>query len=300
LRSGLKFVLDRNESGFVSHWGGLMTTLVVWISYTETGSDRETPRALYIASDSRITWGSKERRWDAGRKVFVPEREAHAFGYAGDVVFPSLVLGQLVLAIDRDALFEGDEKPEEKHALVLSVLKASHRKRVGTAGQNFAMVHAYRHKGGNAASFWLWSVKYDAANRRWTDTQIQIPRHTSALIRLGSGATKIKPYGDRWSKSEVGGTSRSIFSAFCDALRSNDDVSSGGPPQLVALYNGGSPRSFGVIYCGQLSLSGLPLLQAPHNGALEWRDELFQRVDPTTLRSIPKARRFYRPRSVGS
>ena len=45
---------------------------------------------IYLASDSRITWGSANRRWDAGRKLFTSDKSSHAFGYCGDVVFPSL------------------------------------------------------------------------------------------------------------------------------------------------------------------------------------------------------------------
>jgi len=81
-----------------------MTTVIAWISYSDTGESPDLPRAMYMASDSRITWGSRVRRWDAGRKIFSPFKEPHIFEYWGDVVFPSLVLGQLVSAIDHGIL----------------------------------------------------------------------------------------------------------------------------------------------------------------------------------------------------
>jgi len=83
-----------------------MTTLIAWIVYSATGERPELPRAIYVASDSRITWGSQARRWDAGRKVFNPSKAPHIFGYCGDVVFPSLVLGQVISAIDNNIMFE--------------------------------------------------------------------------------------------------------------------------------------------------------------------------------------------------
>jgi hypothetical protein len=58
-----------------------MTTLIAWVAFTDTGEHPELPRAVYMASDSRITWGSSGRRWDAGRKLFSPHEQPHLFGH---------------------------------------------------------------------------------------------------------------------------------------------------------------------------------------------------------------------------
>jgi hypothetical protein len=121
-----------------------MTTLLVWVSYSTTGERSDLPRAMYMASDSRITWGSEFRRWDAGRKIFAPVKEPHLFGYCGDVVFPSLVLGQLVSAIDQGILFHPETSGDERNASVLASLKTSHQRRQNVEERDFEIVHVYR------------------------------------------------------------------------------------------------------------------------------------------------------------
>ena len=67
-----------------------MTTLVSWIAYDQRG-----PSAAYIATDSRISWGVSDV-WDGARKCFASREYRDLFGYVGDVLLPSLVLGQFV------------------------------------------------------------------------------------------------------------------------------------------------------------------------------------------------------------
>ena len=57
-----------------------MTTLISWV-----GIDQRRPTSLYLASDSRISWGSQHHRWDVGRKLFSCKVSADIFGYCGDV-----------------------------------------------------------------------------------------------------------------------------------------------------------------------------------------------------------------------
>src|SRR5579864_7490961 len=83
--------------------GNWMTTLVPWCSVDSRGSS-----ALCMASDSRITWGSEVKRWDAGRKLFACKATADIFGYVGEVFFPSLVLGQITAAADDTSGAMGD------------------------------------------------------------------------------------------------------------------------------------------------------------------------------------------------
>ena len=87
-----------------------MTTLIGWISY-----DPRAPAALHMASDSRITWGASHRRWDAGRKLFACAASPDLFGYSGDVLYASMVLGQIVAAADAGLLFGVDGDPAARH-----------------------------------------------------------------------------------------------------------------------------------------------------------------------------------------
>jgi hypothetical protein len=97
------------------------------------------------------------------------------------------------------------------------------------------------------------------------------------------------------AQSDVGGTSRGIFSAFYDAIMSGDDPMTGGMPQISGLYAEGPPRPLGFTEGGLLFLHGLQLESSATIANIEWRDHLFQRIDPMTSKPLDGARRFARP-----
>ena len=67
-----------------------MTMLASWI-----GVDTHGATSAYIVSDSRFCWGNN-MTYDYGKKVFASKKYPEIFGYAGDVLFPSVVLSQII------------------------------------------------------------------------------------------------------------------------------------------------------------------------------------------------------------
>jgi hypothetical protein len=272
-----------------------MTTLIAWTSYSNTGQSPHLPRAIYVASDSRITWGSAASRWEAGRKVFTPLKEPHIFGYCGDVVFPSLVLGQVIAAIDCGVLFAPESNANEKNEVIFDTIKASHERRFNVPEQSFQILHVHRTQNWPSTNYVAWLISYDSATNSWSCSQVTIPSRTGIVIALGTGASAAKSHASKWAGSDVGGTSRAIFSAFCDAVISGNDPLSGGTPQIAALYTKNAPRPLGYVENGLTFLNGLQLGPSGALINIEWRDRLFQRVDPSMLSPIEGARRFARP-----
>ncbi|MEQ1557855.1 MAG: hypothetical protein ABL933_02800 [Methyloglobulus sp.] len=272
-----------------------MTTLVSWITYSTTGEKPELPRAIYIASDSRITWGSESLRWDAGRKVFNSRERPHIFGYCGDVVFPSLVLGQIVAAIDNEILFEKKCTPDQKHECIFVTIQNSYLEGHNHPVKDFSILHAYRSAAWPNTEFYFWHISYKSKIKTWASEKLRLPEKTGMIISLGSGAASAKNHEGRWKKSDVGGTSRSFFSAFCDAIDSGDDNLSGGVPQLCALYPNLPPKSIGVVKDNRYFLNGMEVLPGPKLSNIEWTDELFRNIDPETNMLKEGARPFVRP-----
>ena len=93
-----------------------MTLLASWI-----GIDTHGPTSAYMVSDSRISWGMT-RNFDYGKKVFASSQYPEIFGYAGKVIFPSIVLAQLIEMIDAGILFTSEMTCSEKHAAVFEKL----------------------------------------------------------------------------------------------------------------------------------------------------------------------------------
>lgn len=270
-----------------------MTSLIAWIAI-----DQRAPSAFYMAADSRISWGSGNARWDAGRKLFICRQHPDLFGYVGDVVFPSSVLGQITEAADTGLLFQKNDNSETKHRKFISALTTSFNRRHNAPDVGFMILHGSRDFSGPKAQFRLWCQSFSARSKSWSELEVEVPtRQSSLLAAYGTGARSVITHTLEWNASDQGGTSRAIFSAFCDSIQSAADPFSGGVPQLIGMHHTRLPQIFGVVQDNQRYFQGFPLSQEIESGAIEWRDELFQRIDGQTLQILEGAQRHTRPPS---
>lgn len=266
-----------------------MTSLIAWV-----GIDSRGPASFYLASDSRISWGTAGT-WDFARKVFASSRHPDILGYYGDVLFTSQVLGQIIDLIDIGSLFEADATPESKFAAISMVFQQAHSTYPKAAQHPFCIVHCSRRGEGMSTSFALFELHW-RPTIGWQSKVIPMPSDKSGVAEAyGSGAQSVRNSVRRWERSEVGRTTRSTFSAFCDSLTSGADPASGGAPQLVGMYRRGPAESFGVIYENNRYLHGLCVDGSAWLNGVEWRNELFERCDWVTGKRLPGAQRHARP-----
>ena len=233
--------------------------------------DNRGPSAIYIVSDSRITWGSPDKRWDSGRKVFAM-KSADVFGYCGEVLFPSLVLGQLSDLIDRGLLWPRDRAAENRHSIILKYLKTSFERRHDAPNHDFTIIHCAREGDGLACKFHAWRIGYEAANKSWSNARIDVSRDGKSrlLAALGSGKKHLEREIRHWNDTAQGGTARAIFSAFCDALVAGEDPLSGGMPQLVSLDRRTGGKCWDSWLYDVRYIYGLPVEALPALANMEW------------------------------
>lgn len=270
-----------------------MTTLIAWSAYDQNGF-----AALHVASDSRISWGSARHRWDAGRKVFASSSTPDIWAYSGDVLFPALVLSQIVASADAGILFEENQTPLHRHAVALRSMQSSFTRRHSAPDHDFTIIHASRTGEKRAAEPVIWAISFNAQSREWTDSLLKTSGRTEVIFSGGSGNTSLKKELLKWRASDIGGTSRSIYSAFCKSIASGSDPLSGGAPQLASLYPAGAAKTVGVIHNRMLYLHGLPLEATEKSNRIEWFDNLFQRTDPATLTLADGAARHAAPKLI--
>jgi hypothetical protein len=266
-----------------------MTSLAAWI-----GVDSRGPSSAYIASDSRLTWPGN-LKWESGRKIFSCHTSPDLFGYCGDAVFPCHALSSVIQMIDGGSVFGRDDTAAEKFDRVSALLKSSFSTYPTEIGMAFTIVHWSRTGAGSRSTFELRTLTWDIVNG-WQVKQFALPARSALILSVGSGHATITTMNHAWEKTAVGGTSRAVFGAFCDALESGSDPYTGGAPQLVGLYRTGTARTFGIIYRGKAYLNGIPVGLLENAEAFEWRNCLFERCDPNTLARLLEAQPQPRPK----
>jgi hypothetical protein len=206
------------------------------------------------------------------------------------VLFPTQVLSQLVDAIDSGVLFD----PSNKCPLTrLSIIETRIKHSVTAFPERtpFSIVYGTRTGEGFGAEFQVAVISWDDVNGVQA-RMIDMPLQSDLILALGSGTPTVKEYQFEWRTSDLGRTSRTVFSAFCDAIQSGKDKCSGGAPQLVGLYLRGPSRSFGVFYEDSCFLHGMKVSDTTHAG-IEFRNLLFERCD---LSGHPIGQRHARPK----
>lgn len=286
-----------------------MTTLASWV-----GADSRGPASLYVVSDSRLTWfrdaggGSKtvEATWDNGRKTFAARASADIFGYAGDVLLPSQTIGQITDLIDSGAVSLVDATPERKLEWIVRSLQTSCDSYPALAGRDFSLLYGGRRGSGMECEFFL-SVVFFKNGIAEQPEQLEVPSSSGPVtyndgrqrFAFGSGRDGFEKHWGRWRRSEVGGTSRAVFSAFADHIHSGEDPCTGGAAQLVGIYRLGPARTFGVIWNQRRFLSGMEVIDVGAEKRLNWHNDLFELCDPLTMRRRETTQPQPRPTGLG-
>jgi len=258
-----------------------MTTLLAWAA-----ADQRGPASIRIAADSRISWSSADgtvlRNWDFGRKVFASHQHPDVVGYCGDVLFPTQTLSQVFELIDRGAFFPTGVEPQEKVQLIAGALERAACEYPPEETRDFTIIHCTRAGEYMAGEFEVNIVSFSAGKVR-NVYPVAIPKKSDVITILGSGANQYRLYLSRWQNSDIGGTSRAMFSSFCEFLHAQRDPRTGGPPQLAGLLRKGAAKSFGIIWNGKLYLMGMEMASSVGNREFDCYNDLFEICDSVTL-----------------
>jgi hypothetical protein len=254
-----------------------MTLLISWI-----GVDSRKISSLYIASDSRISWGTKAH-YDSGRKVFASKNYPVVVGYCGDVAFPSLAISQVVEHIDLGLLFPRDSSNDQKFEIFYNKITEQFQKyptkKEGILSDSIEILFACRNLD---TDFFCKKMKWTKKSDIWEIGTIQFSPYSNKLFVVGSGKEAFEHRFIKFLRSNESRTSRSVFQCLCETLESKDDRYCGGAPQLVGLYNKGNSHQFGIIHEGKRYLNGLELNEVNSFNEIQWRNKLFEICDGNT------------------
>lgn len=251
-----------------------MTSLTIWAGWENRGQS-----SLNLASDSRITFANGEC-WDQARKIFASRRLPVMMGFVGDVMFPYNALTTVLSRMDIG--FFSDDLESAVQEVVVAI---EHLWRAYPVGQRFKteIFVAYRLESGMGSEFKLVNLSSPTGSETsWTKRRISMPSTSANLVIRGSGANSVRAASDVWATRVARGTSRAVFSALVDSIRSGADPSSGGAPQVASLHRIGPAKAFGVIYGDKRYFEGAYLVGTEQLPINEFRGELFERRDGVT------------------
>jgi len=264
-----------------------MSLLVSWI-----GIDDHGPTSMYIASDSRISWPSNIC-YDHGRKVFASRISADIFGYCGDVLFPSMVLSQIIEMIDAGLLFSRDATAEEKSKAVKQKLiyqfnnYPSHVSSI--VSNSVVILHSSRHN--PSKTFDCKKYIWRRTTNKWTTENVPIPSKSDVLFVDGSGKIDFYKRYSQYQKSNNSFTSRNVFHCICDSVENTKDKQVGGAPQLVGIIR--KPDSngvnYGIIKSQKRYYLGSCINELTNFDRIEWRNERFELCNGITCKKMPNA-----------
>lgn len=262
-----------------------MTTLISWIAYDQTG-----PASLYVASDSRYSWG-KEASWDSGRKVYFSSKYPDILGFCGDVVFCSQVISQVISYIDTCDIFEQQSNCDSRFQLVYKLVQRNFGNYpTYYALDSFQIVYATRETKRSFHVYLISWIKSKPKGGNWTFKKLSLPEKTGLIESLGSGSTSYNThYTNSYIQSDIARLSRSYYASLCSHIASGIDPSTGGPVQLAGLFNIGSAKAHGVISMGRRYLYGMEVDPHESINSVRWVNDQFENCDGNSIQRFAEA-----------
>jgi hypothetical protein len=264
-----------------------MTLLVCW-----AGVDTHGTSSLYMAADSRISWKAPAQ-FDYARKVFAFSNWPDIIGYSGDVLFPSIALGQIVELADAGLLFSEDFSPKKKFQAIVDKLNNIFRQypafHSGLSENSLSIIHGSRDPNNNK-NFFSHTIRW-SSKKGWYGEEKEMPKTSCVLFSLGTGAEEFTENFKRYSGGPTRDTSRAVFHCFCDTLTNTKVQTVGGAPQLVGIIR--KPKStaitFGVLSSGKRFFLGAHIDNLRNFSIIQWRNENFELCDGMTKQKLPNA-----------
>lgn len=258
-----------------------MTLIVAWI-----GIDPHGPTSIYIAADSRISW-TPPKTYDYGRKVFALKSSPDIFGYCGDVLFPSMVLSQILEMADAGLLYNENSSSRIKfeairQKLIYQFSRYPHAVQSITSDV-VEILYASRDPT-KKYDFTCNLLRWTRSSGHWESSTVPLPAASRILFVRGSGAPEFEQRFEDYKRGPNAGTSRNVFHCFCETLFNTKEPTVGGAPQLVGLIRkpGTGGINFGIITGTRRYYLGARVDELKNFDRIEWRNELFEISDGQT------------------
>ena len=249
-----------------------MTAIIAWFTF----DGKPGAASLYLASDSRITTKRADGGYDVlddnFQKVFASPDSPDIFTFCGPTQGGQTLMDELkktAVVIRSLKGYGPGAESQFSEDLFRTVLTS---KSFGLQ-PGLRVFHGYRF---GTRRFGLTKVTLGASQKH-SFTTYPLSQDGGLLFRDGSGDEMVKKTQGEYCdlEAESKGYSRWLWMSFHASLAQCTEVTCGGAPQLAALYGHNGGQTLGVYFKNEAFVEGKPCVR----GDIEYRDELFQRVD---------------------
>lgn len=271
-----------------------MTLIASWVSRDNKPNDQNNISALYIGSDSRISWEPVGGCYDEGQKLFGCSKYPEIFAYCGDAFFPHMALARLIHMIDKGFIFKDVNDLAEKRCKVRSYIQDVFAKYPREQLIDTKSTILYGTRCNNRLSLLAFTYSQVALEVKECP-----PNEYGLCCAIGSGADD---YYKNLSKHVMSAktsadynTSRALYHCLSKSIKETKRSTVGGAIQLIGLYRGNTPTNiYGCFYNKKPYFLGQEMNSEQAKSILvEWRNENFERVDYSgTLLSGAQAQPF--------
>lgn len=276
-----------------------MTTLIAWAAI-----DRDSTSAVYMASDSRLSWG-EDSRWDSGRKIFASEKFPEILGYTGDALFCTQILSQVTSFIDSCAPLEQLLTLEDKYEYVGELIERAFKAYpTQFCLPNFSILYLTRLGMSWGACTFSWTDKAGWQPKKihkipmtWDDVRgkdsfAAAQASIVVFVSDGTGGEKFRRFYNRsdWL-TKLPLLSRGIFGAFADFIDLGIDGKTGGKPQISGLYRRFEAQKIGFVDEEGRYLYGILVLPSDYQAQTRWVNRTFENCGSLSGKRIPGEQR---------
>ena len=265
-----------------------MTLVISWIGVDDKKTGKEIS-SLYIASDSRYSTNPKTT-FDYGIKVFGTSKYPEIFGFCGDVLFPTTMLGQIIPQVDNGILLNESDDCISKNLKIFNYIKTSLEMYPESfLGDTFTILHGTRFEKEFKLFKFFYSKKQGIAI-----SEVPLGKISTKVYSDGSGA---KEFNHKWTniwdnhKHNDYRTSRAVYHCLHKTLEQIKDPHTGGLPQIIGLYRNKNSRIFGITENNNKYIYGKLSSESINSTSIEWRNQNFERIDPETLQILERAQK---------
>jgi len=257
-----------------------MTLLVAW-----TGIDSRSPASVYIATDSRVSWGER-RYFDHANKTFAIRQFPAIIGYCGDSLASQMLISQAIAVIEAIPDYTGITFEGLVDIFIRIIVRNYTQYPVDLSTGSFTVVMCGKATVGSAGNFECYRI--DSTFKDTKIAKVLFPEKSGPIVIAGSGKSDFQTLyqnhqiPDNPNKS----TSRDVFHAFYKAISQGNNPTVGSIPQITSVYRkpntGGS--HCGVVVEGQRYIAGQLVDRdiLPEN--VQWFNDNFEITNPHTKR----------------